>query len=272
MLKSAIHRVLRRAGYEVRRIPRSPRAYPFVSQVTLAGTKFSFWVKDAEAEQWYSPEEHRGQVENQLLADLVAPGDRVLDVGCHQGFYLAFLSKLVGPNGFVLGVDINPENVMIAQAQLVLNGLTGYCEVLHRAASASAEGDLKYSDFSNNSMVVPSEDKSGLTVQRTTVDHLCSIYGDFDVLMIDVEGFEEEVLKGAKGLLERMRPKLAVEIHSDFLPRYGSTLASVALAGRFSNYAGRMVLRSVDRNQSLTFHPDALPGKGVANVFLTSLS
>jgi SAM-dependent methyltransferase len=92
-------------------------------------------------------------VENQLLADLVVPGDRVLEVGCHQGFYLPFLSKLVGPNGFVLGVDINPENVMIAQAQLVLNGLTGHCEVLHRAASASAEGNLRYSD-STNSMVV----------------------------------------------------------------------------------------------------------------------
>ena len=148
MLKNTIRRLLRRAGYEARRVPYSPRAFPFVSQVKLAGVEFSFWVKDAEAEQWYSPEEHGKLVENQLLADLVAPGDRVLDVGCHQGFYLAFLSKLVGPNGFVLGVDINPENVMIAQAQLVLNGLTGQCEVLHRAASASAEGDLKYSDFS----------------------------------------------------------------------------------------------------------------------------
>src|SRR5271165_6838191 len=156
MIRSAVHRVLRRAGYEVRRVPHSSRAYPFVSQVKLAGVEFSFWVKDAEAEQWYSPEEHGKFVENQLLADLVAPGNRVLDVGCHQGFYLAFLSKLVGPNGFVLGVDINPENVMIAQAQIVLNSLTGNCEVLNRAASASGEGEVRYSDFSTNSIVVPS--------------------------------------------------------------------------------------------------------------------
>jgi FkbM family methyltransferase len=210
-------------------------------------------------------------VENQLLADLVVPGDRVLEVGCHQGFYLPFLSKLVGPNGFVLGVDINPENVMIAQAQLVLNGLTGHCEVLHRAASASAEGNLRYSD-STNSMVVLSGEERGGTAQNTTVDHLCSIYGDFDILMIDVEGFEEEVLKGARGLLERVRPKLAVEIHSHNLPRYGSTLGSVALAGRFSDYAGRMVLRSVDRNKNLPFQLDALPREGIANVFLTRLS
>jgi hypothetical protein len=120
-------------------------------------------------------------------------------------------------------------------------------------------------------MVVLSEEEKGVTAQCTTVDHLCSLYGDFDVLMIDVEGFEEEVLKGARGLLDRIRPKLA-EIHSDFLPNYGSTLASVALAGRFSDYAGRMVLRSVDRNRSLPFQLQAIPSKGVANVFLTRLS
>jgi FkbM family methyltransferase len=272
MLKSAINRVLRRAGYEVRRIRHSQRAYPFVTQVTLAGAEFSFWIKDAIAEQWYIPDAHRNLVEDQLLAELIAPGDRVLDVGCHQGFYLAFLSKLVGPNGFVLGVDINPENVMIAQAQLVLNGLTGHCEVLHRAASASAEGELRYSDSFTNSTVVLSWEKGGGTAQRTTVDHLCSVYGDFDAVMIDVEGFEEDVLKGARGLLERVRPKLAVEIHSDLLPRYGSTLESVALAGRFWDYAGRMVLRSVDRNKSLSFQLGAIPREGVANVFLTRLS
>jgi hypothetical protein len=63
-----------------------------------------------------------------------------------------------------------------------------------------------------------------------------------------------------------------VEIHSHNLPRYGSTLGSVALAGRFSDYAGRMVLRSVDRNKNLPFQLDALPREGIANVFLTRLS
>jgi FkbM family methyltransferase len=241
-----------------------------VSKAALAGVEFSFWVKDATAEQWYSPEEHGKLIEDQLLANLVAPGNRVLDIGCHQGFYLTFLAKLVGPKGFVLGVDINPENVMIAQAQLVLNGLTGNCEVLHRAVSGSADKKLGYSDSTNSMVVVSGEERAG-TVQGATVDHLCASYADFDVLMIDVEGFEEEVLQGAQGLLERRRPKLAVEIHADNLPRYGSTVASVAMAGRFSSYAGRMVLRSVDRNHDLPFHVDALPREGITNVFLTPL-
>lgn len=269
MIKSAIRRVLRGAGYDVRRVPRTSRAYPFVSQISLAGADFSFWVKDSQAEQWYSPEVHEKLIENQLLAELVKSGDRVLDLGCHQGFYVAFLAKLVGPSGFVVGVDINPENVMIAQAQIALNGLGGNAEVLHRAAAATFEGEQKYSHFSDNAMVVVSEQETAPAAQRTSVDHLVAIYGDFDVLMIDVEGFEEPVLKGAKGLLERARPKLAVEIHTDFLPGYGSTLQSLASAGRFSEYSGSMVVRSLDRTKSFPFDLTTIPKTGVANVFLT---
>jgi FkbM family methyltransferase len=271
MIKSAIHGVLRRAGYDVGRVPRTSRAYPFVSQISLSGADFSFWIKDAQAEQWYSAEEHAKWIENQLLADLIKPGDRILDLGCHQGFYVAFLAKLVGPSGFVVGVDINPENVMITQAQILLNGLSANAEVLHRAAAATSDGNLKYSNFSDNAMVVLSQEEMAPTAKRTTVDHLSSIYGDFNVLMVDVEGFEEEVLNGARGLMARTKPRLALEIHSDFLPRYGSTLESLASAGRFSEYAGSMVVRSLDRTRSLPFQLETVPKTGVANVFLTPL-
>ena len=274
MLKRIIRGGLRRAGFEVRRLSKDPevkRAYPFVSEVTLAGMNFHYWIKDEAAEKWYVPEEHENLVEDHILADLVRPGDRVLDVGCHHGFYLSFLAKLVGPKGFVLGVDINPENVMIAQAQLALNGTTGWCQVLHRAVSASAAKELGYSECTNSSVVLPGEERGG-TVQATTVDNLCLDHGDFDILMVDVEGFEEEVLRGAADMLDRRKPALAVEIHSDFLQRYGSTLESLTLAGRFSRYLGRMVLRSVDRNQNLPFQLDALPSTGISNVFLKPLS
>jgi len=235
----------------------------------LTGVDFSFWVKDAQAEQWYSPETHQKLVENQLLADLVKPGDRVLDLGCHQGFYVVFLAKLVGPAGFVLGVDINPENVMITQAQIVLNGLSKNADVLHRAAAATMDASIKYSNGLDNAMVVVSQGESAPAAQPITVDHLCSVYGDFDVLMIDVEGFEEQVLKGADVLLQRAKPRLAVEIHSDFLPGYGASVESLAAAGHFTEYTGSMVIRDADRTKSRPYTQETVPRKGVANVFLT---
>jgi hypothetical protein len=44
-----------------------------------------------------------------------------------------------------------------------------------------------------------------------------------DIIKIDVEGFEWEVLKGARPTLREHRPVLQIEVHGDQLFRYGST-------------------------------------------------
>ncbi|HET9557213.1 MAG TPA: methyltransferase domain-containing protein, partial [Actinomycetota bacterium] len=43
------------------------------------------------------------------------PGDRVLDVGCGPGFYLAELVGQVGPTGSVTGVDASPQTLELAR-------------------------------------------------------------------------------------------------------------------------------------------------------------
>ena len=41
-----------------------------------------------------------------LVADLVVhPGERVLDVGCGTGLLAEHIANVVGPQGFVMGVD-----------------------------------------------------------------------------------------------------------------------------------------------------------------------
>jgi SAM-dependent methyltransferase len=41
-------------------------------------------------------------------------GDRVLDVGCGPGFYVAELLETVGPEGSVVGVDVSPDMLAVA--------------------------------------------------------------------------------------------------------------------------------------------------------------
>jgi protein-L-isoaspartate(D-aspartate) O-methyltransferase len=51
-----------------------------------------------------------------LLA--VRPGDRVLDVGAGSGWTTALLAHLTGPEGLVVGVELEPELVMSGAAHL----------------------------------------------------------------------------------------------------------------------------------------------------------
>jgi arsenite methyltransferase len=46
----------------------------------------------------------------------IAPGFRVLDIGCGAGVDALVASKVVGPSGKVMGIDITPEMIQRAEA------------------------------------------------------------------------------------------------------------------------------------------------------------
>ncbi len=54
----------------------------------------------------------------------LAPGMRVLDVGCGPGDVVFLAARLVGPEGTVIGVDRSPEAIEQAQQRAAAVGLT----------------------------------------------------------------------------------------------------------------------------------------------------
>jgi protein-L-isoaspartate(D-aspartate) O-methyltransferase len=61
-------------------------------------------------------------VENMLRLLDVRPGDRVLDVGSGSGWTTGLLAELTGPEGEVLGVELEPELVAFGRANLARGG------------------------------------------------------------------------------------------------------------------------------------------------------
>ena len=60
----------------------------------------------------------------------VAVGDRVLDVACGRGASLVPAARRAGGSGQVLGVDLSPEMVAAAAAELTAAGLDGAARVM----------------------------------------------------------------------------------------------------------------------------------------------
>ncbi len=72
-----------------------------------------------EIEIYYTP-----VTEQVIRRATLMPGQRVLDLGCGTGAVLLRAASLIAPGGQVLGVDISPEMVRIAQQRVHKRGLT----------------------------------------------------------------------------------------------------------------------------------------------------
>ena len=53
---------------------------------------------------------------------LIRKGDRVLDLGCSPGSWLAYAAELTGESGLVVGVDIKPVSVQLPAHVTVYKG------------------------------------------------------------------------------------------------------------------------------------------------------
>jgi len=53
---------------------------------------------------------------NPFALGAIRPGEAVLDLGCGAGFDVLVAAQLVGPAGQVVGIDLSPEMIAVAEA------------------------------------------------------------------------------------------------------------------------------------------------------------
>ena len=142
------------------------------------------------------------------VAHLLRPGGLVVDVGANIGNHTVFFAAVLDQQ--VIAVEPNPAALPTLRANVELNGLGQKVEVIAVAAGASAgRGKVADVDPANLGRASVICDTQG-DVDVATVDELV---GDrrVDLLKVDVEGMECDVLRGARGTIERCRPVLLVE-------------------------------------------------------------
>jgi len=132
----------------------------------------------------------------------------------------------VQPGGFVWAIEPNPHNVQAGLRNCELNAIQNV--ELIEAAASSRRGQLWFNRGMNGQVAVSRHEAGAHLVNVVTVDGLSAEFGPPDVLYIDVEGFECEVLEGARGTLEAHAPDCFVEVHLQMgLERYGGSIGTV---------------------------------------------
>lgn len=174
-----------------------------------------------------TPEAYEPEVWGSLMAE-VRPGDIVADVGAHYGLYTVAIAQRVGPAGRVVAFEPQPDNFRVLGEQVRLNAVTDRVQPENLALAAEA-GEMFFDDRNEQSHLALD---AGSGTRRVPVSTLDRVFPDaaLDLLKIDVEGFEEWVLRGAVRLLadRARRPRtIFIEVHPYAWPPLGTTSDSL---------------------------------------------
>ena len=173
------------------------------------------------------------QPEVELFDQLLAPGCVVVEVGANIGVHTLFFAQAVGPEGRVIAFE--PQRIIYQMlcGNMAINSITNvHC---WNVAVGAAAGELivpqiDYRRDNNFGGVELCDRSAGEAVQVGTLDSLnleqCYL------IKIDVEGMEEQVLRGAAGTISRLKPTLYVEC--DRIEKEASLLRAIDALG----YAG----------------------------------
>jgi FkbM family methyltransferase len=157
------------------------------------------------------------------ICDAVIPGQPCFDIGAHRGF-LSGVMAVAGASE-VHCFDPNPDNTKQLRSLPELNPRLKF--LIHEMAIGNHTGTVEFVLMPETSMgkllesdfQPEAEDIGKLSVDAYRLDDLIAI-GKIPppgLIKIDVEGAEELVLKGAIKLLEKHRPNIILEAHSQNL-------------------------------------------------------
>ena len=136
----------------------------------------------------------------------------ILDIGANLGLF-SLVTARARPDRRILAFEPAPSTFQALRRNVERNRLDVEC---HQLAVAERDGTATFvvreKARANSSLVsdlvLPGEKR--VDIQCTTLDRFVEQAGirSIALLKIDVEGFEASVLKGAEGVLARMRPPL----------------------------------------------------------------
>ncbi len=150
--------------------------------------------------------------EIRLFEQILRPGNIVIEVGSNIGSHTLPLARHVGFGGVVFAIEAQRIIFQTLCGNLALNSIPNVSARHVVAGSSMGKMSVPVPNFSkknNFGGLQLSAPMPGETVPMITIDSL--MVSHCELLKIDVEGMEEEVIKGAAMTIERYKPFLYFE-------------------------------------------------------------
>jgi methyltransferase, FkbM family len=170
--------------------------------------------------RWAAWHAHERAVADYLAARVTA-GQCCFDVGANIGLYVLQLALWSAPTGRVVAFEPNPATLDVLRTHIRMNGLDSRVTVIPMAAGARAGTAALFDSEPGSGLSRIGGANPGITtavtpidVPMTTIDEFCRSSGLVPAwILVDVEGYEYEVLLGAADTLRRHRPRVLLELH-----------------------------------------------------------
>lgn len=165
-----------------------------------------------------------------LVRAQLRPGDTVLDVGAHVGYYALHAAYAVGPTGQVHAFEPVPANAARLRANVELNEFANVVVNEVAVSAASSREWLGIVDIRGESgwsslLVAGRENSRDVEVETVTLDGYARDAEMIDaaLIKIDVQGKEMDVLLGGRELLSGAGPDVLCEADPYWLGEAGRT-------------------------------------------------
>lgn len=200
-----------------------------------------------------------------LMAANCASGD-IVHAGTYFGDFLPALSRALAPGARLWAFEPSYENHACAEETIALNGLANVS--LFRAALGARAGSATLRTASprgkalgGSSMIVAEgEDLPGAeSVPVVALDDVAGHDRHVSVLQLDVEGYEQKALRGARRILKRCQPLLILESLPQSERWYERNILALGYRALGTVHGNTVLCASADDLAGFGHHRDTSP-------------
>ena len=167
-------------------------------------------------------EAHESWVTRHFLA-AIEPTSTVVDIGANLGWYTMLAAAKTLHQGRVVAYEPLPDNVQLLLANARLND---FKHVVCYPVALGEQNEVLRIENGNgsNAAIVHDPGNFGRFCQVVAAGEALRNIGHFDVLKIDIEGYEPVVFRSAGEVLRQLRPTMFVEYHPWVIDRRGLSI------------------------------------------------